>query len=262
MDLRAFYSMVRAERLVGPPQWDSLLLCGQERVTYWKAMEYLRPGMRVLDWGAGNGHFSVFLARNGFAPDAYMIDDPPALLRQPGIRFTKGTDPKLLPYPSESFDAVFGVGVLEHVRERGGDERASLKELTRILKPRGLLFILHLPNAYSWLEAANRLGKSSGRSRLPHDYIYSRQAFHALLPGIDLKVIEEGRYNLLPRSTINRLGRRIADSPWFCALFDRLDDLTSALFGSISQNRYFVLRKASAASTSELRHPNFIATSQ
>jgi ubiquinone/menaquinone biosynthesis C-methylase UbiE len=243
MDLQTFYSVVRAEHLVGPPQWGSLLLCGQERLTYRKAMEYLRPGMRVLDWGAGNGHFSVFLARNGFGTDAYMIDDPPALLRQAGIRFTKGADPKLLPYHSESFDAVFGVGVLEHVRERGGDERASLAELTRILKPDGLLFILHLPNAYSWLEAANRLGKRLGRPRLPHDYIYSRRAFHALLPGVGLKVIEEGRYNLLPRSTINRIGRVIADSPWFCALFDRLDDLSTALFGSICQNWYFVLQK-------------------
>jgi len=248
MDLQSFYSVVRAEQLAGPPQWGSLLLCGQERVTYRKAMEYLRPGMRVLDWGAGNGHFSVFLARNGFEPDAYMIDDPPALLCQPGIRFTKGADPKLLPYPSESFDAVFGVGVLEHVRERDGDERASLAELTRILKPGGLLFILHLPNAYSWLEAANRLGKRLGRPRLPHDFIYSRHAFHALLPGVGLNVIEEGRYNLLPRSTINRLGRSITDATWFCTLFDRLDDFSTALLGPLSQNLYFVLRKGSAGS--------------
>src|SRR5262249_28726528 len=159
------------------------------------------------------------------------------LLRHAGIQFTKGADPKLLPYDSESFDAVFGVGVLEHVRERGGDERVSLVELTRILKPGGLLLILHLPNAYSWLEALNRLGKRLGRSRLPHDYIYSRQAFHALLPGLGLKVIEEGAYNLLPRKTINTLGRSIADSPSFCALFDRLDDLSTTLFGFISQNR-------------------------
>jgi ubiquinone/menaquinone biosynthesis C-methylase UbiE len=44
------------------------------------------------------------------------------------------------------------MSVLEHVHETGGDQRASLAELSRVLQSGGVLLVFHLPNPYTWTE--------------------------------------------------------------------------------------------------------------
>jgi len=60
------------------------------------------------------------------------------------------TDPDRLPCASQFFGAVIGSGILEHSARDG----ESLRELYRVLKPRGVLVITYLPNRLSiheWL---------------------------------------------------------------------------------------------------------------
>ncbi|MBQ4132690.1 MAG: methyltransferase domain-containing protein [Desulfovibrionaceae bacterium] len=53
---------------------------------------------------------------------------------------------------------MFSIGVFEHVHETGGDQLASLKEISRVLKPEGFFLCFHLPNKYSWVELGMQAG--------------------------------------------------------------------------------------------------------
>jgi SAM-dependent methyltransferase len=220
-------------------QFSSRVMCAQERLVYGKALEVLRPSDRVLDWGCGNGHFSFFLAWHEFKVDSYALDERPKLLSYAPVAFTRGADVTALPYESGTFDAVFGVGVLEHVYERGGSEAASLAELERVLKPGGLLLIFHLPNRTSWLEwIRGKLGKPV------HERRYSRAEALALFRERCFGVVEEGRYHILPRASFNRLPRVVRDSRAWCAALDAVDDALAWMMPALCQNWYFVLRKS------------------
>jgi len=168
----------------------------------------------------------------------------PELLRQhKKVSFVKGEDRVRLPYREATFDAVFGLGVLEHVAEHGGDEAGSLAELARVLKPGGLLFLFHLPNQWSWIEAAKwctwRLGLTQTREHLRH---FTRASFTSLLGELPLQIVEGGRYHFLPRVTLGRLPG-LRDSPAFDRLVNLADDALAALFAPVCQNWYFVLRR-------------------
>jgi len=54
---------------------------------------------------------------------------------------------KELPYPDQEFDLIISLHVIEHVQ----DAELYLRELFRVLRPEGVLF-LELPNRYYWQE--------------------------------------------------------------------------------------------------------------
>jgi ubiquinone/menaquinone biosynthesis C-methylase UbiE len=111
---------------------------------------------RLLDagcaWGYAAHHFelrSEFVA--GIDPDADAI--AVARDRYPHIEFTQGVL-EHLPYEDASFDVVTCCDALEHV----ADERGSLNELWRVLRPGGVL-ILSTPHRglFGWLDHSNYL---------------------------------------------------------------------------------------------------------
>jgi SAM-dependent methyltransferase len=101
---------------------------------------------RVLDLGCGSGRHLVFLAKNGF--DVYGID-----IAKSGIKLAKnwlkeeklkahlkiGDIYKKLPYKDNFFDAIVSTQTLHHNRIE--KIRKAIKEIERILKPGGLIFI-------------------------------------------------------------------------------------------------------------------------
>lgn len=104
------------------------------------AFESLQPvaGKRVLDLGCGAGETSVYFALKGAQVDA--LDISPEMMAVAGRLAQKhGVKLKLhtgvaekLPFAAESFDLVFGNGVLHHV-----DLIPALQEIRRVLKPGG-----------------------------------------------------------------------------------------------------------------------------
>jgi ubiquinone/menaquinone biosynthesis C-methylase UbiE len=106
---------------------------------------------RVLDWGCGAGQMSFLLRRRKLETQAYDIGDhahsaASSVFRD--ITISINDDPVKIPYPDESFDAVLSCGVLEHVP----DEKGSLGEIHRVLKPSGLFFVYNLPQRWSYKE--------------------------------------------------------------------------------------------------------------
>ncbi len=117
----------------------------------------LRPGYRVLDYGAGTGRLAAILRQLGTAVDGVEAAEPARLeaSRRYGFEFY----PELSAVPTASYDFVVSVEVIEHLT----DPHTVLRELRRVLKLGGCLF-LTTPSARGlaarvygarWREAAN-----------------------------------------------------------------------------------------------------------
>lgn len=101
---------------------------------------------KVLDLGCGTGRHLVYLAKQSF--DVYGID-----IAKHGIKIAKdwlkkeglkanlkiGDIYKKLPYKDNFFDAIISIRTLHHGKIK--DIRKLIKEMERILKPGGLIFI-------------------------------------------------------------------------------------------------------------------------
>ena len=242
--LQRTIALQRADPGLGLLQYRNLLTAGRYAALFDLAQKYLAPGHRVLDWGCGNGHFSFFLADFGLKPFIFSLDDPPPLLnrlRSDGYEFVKGdkSDPVSLPFPDGFFDRVVSVGVLEHVREFGGSEEASLAEIRRILKPGGQFIACHIPNSRSWIEFAASLvpGKHHHRWR------YGRRELRRLLEGGGYEIFEIGSYGILPRWMMGRCPDVLANSVWMAAVFRGLDHALEKTFPLFCTNHLAVVRK-------------------
>lgn len=95
------------------------------------------PGARLLDVGCGNGQFLLTAGALGW--EAWGIEPDPhavAAARSAGLRVEQGGLPETgMP------DAYFDVVTMDHVLEHLHDPVAALREVRRILKPRGILWI-------------------------------------------------------------------------------------------------------------------------
>ena len=236
-------------------QFGSLVAAYQYRRLYRLVARRIRPGGDVLDWGCGRGHFAYYLVRSGFRVTAFSLEHEPEIFAslpeadRARLRFVRGPEDRArtLPFPAGRFDAVFSVGVLEHVRETGGDERASLSEIRRVLAPEGVFVCYHLPNRYSYIEAASRWlhGRGTGGgSEAFHRYRFTTRAIRRLCEESGLSVSENGRYGFLPRNSFNRLPRRWGDSPSVSGLVNFVDAALERLFSPVDQNHFFVARPA------------------
>jgi len=236
--------MDRAEqRGMRLPQFGSLAGARQYRRLQRMVRCHLPAGARVLDWGTGFGHFSYFLTRAGYRATGYAIEgvSAAAWLSEPYERFVGGSpaDPVRLPFADGEFDAVASVGVLEHVRETGGDESASLAEIVRVLRPGGVFLCYHFPNRTSWIDFAS--------SRVPgkhhHAHRYVRADIERLARVAGLELLEVARYGFLPRNVLNRLPAGLRRARWTADLWDALDAALGAALAPLCQNFAFVARR-------------------
>jgi len=226
------------------PNFDTVTSGAQYRVLHRLCREWLPHEARVLDWGAGTGHASVYLSRAGFSVTGYSLEEffyRDFIGEQP-YRFVAAdpNEPVLLPFENGEFDAVVSVGVLEHVRETGGQELGSLQEIYRILRPRGVMLCVHLPNALSWIEAVAR---RRGRGHV-HAYRYRRAEVLRLFGEANFHIERYGRYGALPRNKVGHiLPRWLCDSEFFSRLYDMLDRTGSGFLPWFAQNHFIVARR-------------------
>jgi SAM-dependent methyltransferase len=225
-------------------QFRSRIGANQYRRLYRLVRGSTAEGAAVLDWGSGNGHFTYFLQRAGRAAHGFSLLEGKfrSWIPDPAYPFVKGNEaePVRLPYADATFDAVVSVGVLEHVRETGGDEARSLSEIARVLKPGGVFICYHFPNQHSWIDRMARRFPDMHR----HEFRYTEREIRALAEGAGLRVERVGRYGCLPRNSAGALPDRLARSRVPAALWDAVDAAAGAAFGRWCQNYYFVVRRA------------------
>ena len=101
---------------------------------------------RILDLGCGSGRHLVYLAKHNF--NVYGIDIAKSgikiakdWLKEEGVKVNLkiGDIYKRLPYPDDFFDAIISTQTLHHARIE--KIRRLIKEMERILKPNGLIFV-------------------------------------------------------------------------------------------------------------------------
>jgi SAM-dependent methyltransferase len=100
------------------------------------------PYTRVLDVGGGDGGLLAELVHRGHVGTRELVD------------VAHGTDAYVLPYPDASFDVVFMLRVLAHLK----DPALALAEARRVLAPGGRLVIAaHGPDHLAGLFTVSRL---------------------------------------------------------------------------------------------------------
>ena len=146
-----------AERPQGHAEWRGRPIYGydspvvQESYTSREAasvaaffLPHLRPGMSLLDCGCGPGAITLGLAEAVAPGRAIGVDLEPGMVRRAdefarerqveNVEF-QVADIGELPFPENSFDAVFTSAVLEHL----ADPIQAFEEIHRTLRPGGLI---------------------------------------------------------------------------------------------------------------------------
>jgi SAM-dependent methyltransferase len=95
--------------------------------------EYGLSGKRVLEVGSGRGYLQDIVDISASVASKY---------HKPFV----AASATAMPFPNSSFDAIWTIWVLEHIPE---PER-TLREMRRVLKPGGLLYLAPAWNCKSW----------------------------------------------------------------------------------------------------------------
>jgi ubiquinone/menaquinone biosynthesis C-methylase UbiE len=195
-------------------------------------MKFTIKSGKVLDWGCGRGHMSWLLDRRGFEVVAYNLGTDSRLEKfiVPHIPFVAAPNERDIPFRNAEFEGALSCGVLEHV----ADEKASLSEIHRVLRPGGYFFIYQLPQVYAYTEFINRL-----RGLWYHPRRYTYKGTKPLLEEAGFEIVAWRRANLIPknltglppsiRSFYNRIARYLIASEKFLVRLPLVNRLCHSL---------------------------------
>jgi SAM-dependent methyltransferase len=169
------------------------------RATYGRQLRRLDAyGVRkdgLLEIGCGNGFFLAEALSQGYLTVRGIEPSVAAVAAAGEIRqhiVTGEFQPGL--FPASSFDVITGFQVLDHVR----DPMATLQECRRLLRPGGVLLMLH-HNADAL--SARILREHSPIFDVEHLYLYTPRTMRRLLDAVGLQT-------LYARPVFNRLSLR------------------------------------------------------
>lgn len=197
-----------ADDVTGEWYWEKF---SEEEIQSWSKMFMVETGevikkwqdtgvKHVLDVGAGQGHYSMRFARNGFDVDALDINEfsmqrLERLAKEQKLNIkTTTADARKMPYADNTFDAVFAVQVVNLL---GCDNVVPmLNEICRVVKPNGQIWFT--------LDAMENMQKhdiSKSSASLPDDrynmeycLFDNKKIQEMIMPIIDAKSIFKTTY--------------------------------------------------------------------
>lgn len=121
---------------------------------YNSVLQFIEPGMKVLDAGCGEGALSIMMAKKGAEVVGCDLSEPNikksrefAKENDVTVTFLVG-DAEALPFPDDSFDLVVSSHVLEHLP----DFDKGLNEVMRVTKKRSVIAIPTILNGCSLVQ--------------------------------------------------------------------------------------------------------------
>ncbi|MCB9455769.1 MAG: methyltransferase domain-containing protein [Anaerolineaceae bacterium] len=208
------HSSLAAER--GEPSY--VWRAGQERrlemIAHWTKLH----DAQVLVAGCGVGMYAAQF-RQRYTPhvEAFDIEADRVLQAQANTPHALVAAAEHLPYPSHTFDTILSHEVLEHVT----DDRQSIAEMARVLKPGGRI-VIFVPNRWYPFEThghywrgtyhfgntplINYLPDGLRNSLAPHVRAYTKRKLRRLYAGLPLRVIKHRRIYGGYDNIIARLG--------------------------------------------------------
>lgn len=113
--------------------------------------QYLKPGAKILDVGAGAGEYSLHYAKKGYSVQALELADAnieafrKKITPDLDLNLRKGNALDLSCYKDDSFDVVLLFGPLYHLKE-DTDRSKVIKEARRVCKKDGIIFFAFITN--------------------------------------------------------------------------------------------------------------------
>jgi len=195
-------------RYYGPVYWGgrhafTAEYCARRRVSLLASMARLPPGSRVLDFGSGDGNFLRRASREGWVSVGLEASFLPENSAPGGYEVFTNLDDVRTRGP---FDAI----TLWHVLEHLPDPVATLRELERMLTPKGVI-VIGVPDAQG--VQAETLGAHWMHLDVPrHLYHFGRKSLEQLLARTSLSAFRwwnhEFEYDLMgwSQSTLSKAG--------------------------------------------------------
>ncbi|GEM_PF-885390 len=186
--------------------------------------------LSVLDYGCGWGRMTRLLPYYfdssrivGVDVDGDLVESANTLL--PGIRHQQITSMQTLPFEDGAFDVVFANSVFSHLSEKSA--RFTLRELARVLGPRGVLVISTLERSnMDQFYASDRKGKWIEGVLGPHDEAASQLDEAGFIWG------DTGRWH--------EYGIAITTDAWITTRFQELDlDLLGTKYGQHQESHNY-----------------------
>jgi SAM-dependent methyltransferase len=200
------------------PMWQNMHIYLVEYLLAFSRKWFTKGNFSVLDWGCGKCQVSYLLKKRnvdvvscdiektGHADSAFGQYTPIADFAKINIIPLKHE--YILPFGDKSFDVVLSFGVLEHV----ANDKESLIEINRILKPNGLFFCFWLPYKYSWKQMREYLKGSHY-----HDRLYDIHKVKYLLKETEFNLMDYWYRDLLPKGYAPSFYRKIENMDnWLC----------------------------------------------
>ena len=110
--------------------------------------QYLKPGMRVLEIGAGTGRYSHYFAQNGYDVSAVeLMECNIEVFKQNAVKgetvsISQGDAVDLSRIASDSYDVTLLLGPMYHLYT-DEDKQAALSEAVRVTRPGGTVFVAY-----------------------------------------------------------------------------------------------------------------------
>ena len=171
--------------------------------------QYLKPGMKVVEIGAGTGRLSLELTKEGYDVTAVEYTDANFEKLQKNaesfsnVRTVQGDAVNLHQLEDNTYDITLLFGPMYHLYSEE-DQLAALKEASRITKPEGKVFIAFI-SVYA-IMYTNYLIEQCGDMRfgLEENYTEDFKVKHfpeQLFTGFDITEFEE----LVDKTTLKRI---------------------------------------------------------